>query len=619
MKFLSLPAGCHVACAAAALLVCLMASSAARADAAGAPAPSNATIEQLIQTLGAPEYAQREKARDELRQLGVVAFEALHAAQFHADVEIRKQAEYLLRAIRISWIQADDPDEVKQLLRRYHEEEYDERLVHLRELGRVENGRSIAALCRLARFETSEVLSKQAALTVMRYDLTGHKVDPKQMSRAIDPVLGNSQRTAVTWLQTYSRYLHNPEETLAEWQRLTAIEAEAVRQRPDKDRLALLQDLFRWQIEMLQRLGRDTEMLAVLQQLLPLQGNSRDEILHTVEWLLQRGAWSLIDDMVKAFPGPFQDDPFLLYRQAEAAIRQGRAEEAAKLVTRALAKKADDEPFLHVELGVDLQGRGLIDWAEKEYRHAIETSEQGTHPPVEAAIRLGWMLHDLSRNREAYEAFKQLVSLMDKDKAVLRRVQELNRIPDQVKGQMHFSRALDLADQQKWDEHRAALEEALNCDQENADVLIAMYRVPQADDMWRQKTKERIERLRELYGQQVARAQRDALAVPGLSTNRTLAQALNQYAWLISNTEGDYAAALRSSRRSLQLIDENAGYLDTLARCHYAVGDFAAAVRLQRRAAELEPHTGQIHRQLELFEKSVQEKGPGKPFVDNKE
>ncbi len=114
---------------------------------------------------------------------------------------------------------------------------------------------------------------------------------------------------------------------------------------------------------------------------------------------------------------------------------------------------------------------------------------------------------------------------MEKDKNVVRRVQELNRVPIQVQGQMHFSRALELAEQEKWSEHCAELEDALKFDRENADILIAMYRVPEADEDWRQKTQRRIELLREHYAQQVARAERDARAVPGSATNRGLAQA----------------------------------------------------------------------------------------------
>ena len=276
LKTLVLPfrLGLSSACVLTALGVALLTVLPARAGVDSASAVSDPSIQALIDRLGAREYAQREKARVELQQMGVAAFEALHAAQYHADVEIRKQAEYLLRAIRIVWTQEDDPEEVKQLLRRYQQDEYDDRLERLRQLGQIQGGKALPALCRLVRFETSEVLSKRAALAVMNYAVGPQQVDPEFIAEEIRAVIGGSRRTAVNWLRAYASTLQNPEGSLDDWRRLTAQEVEAVRRYPDKDRMAVVQDLLRWQIEWLQRLGRQEEMLAVLQQLLPLQGNS---------------------------------------------------------------------------------------------------------------------------------------------------------------------------------------------------------------------------------------------------------------------------------------------------------------------------------------------------------
>ena len=50
------------------------------------------------------------------------------------------------------------------------------------------------------------------------------------------------------------------------------------------------------------------------------------------------------------------------------------------------------------------------------------------------------------------------------------------------------------------------------------------------------------------------------------------------------------------------------GLLDTLARVHFARGDLEGAVKLQTKAAELDPHSGLIQRQLEFFRKKLEEK-----------
>jgi tetratricopeptide (TPR) repeat protein len=572
-----------------------------------APASQADTLAALIQQLGAPEYARRQQARDELRQLGVAAFEALHAAQSHPDVEIRKQAEYLLRAIRINWVQDEDPEEIKQLLRSYQQDELDDRLLRLDQLGRVEHVAAWEALCRLARFETSDVLSRRAALAVMRHRRNPLGGNPAPLIDAIRRMTGDGTRVAVRWLQVYADSLVSPQQTRTTWQEMRQAELAELERRPEKDRIAVARDFLRWQIEMLQDQGQLDEALVVMRQLIPLQGAGEDELLETTDWLIRRELWPLIETLIAGFPRSFHDDPQLMYRRAELLVQQGKQEDAEALIQQILAIVADnDQPFLHVELAYDLQTHGRTDWAEREYRHAIQAGQGTSHAAIEAAIRLGDMFHDLGRHADAYEAFKALVQRIESDKSTIQRLQDLpGRQPNRVLSQMHFSRALMLGEQQAIEEQQKALSEALTLDQENADILIAMYRIAPASDEWVDGTKHKVDRLRQVYQQRVTSAQRDFEALPGQFTAINLARQLNQLAWLISNTYGDFDAAVRHSRRSLELIPEEAGYLDTLARCYFAANDLDSAVRYQRRAVELEPHSGQIRRQLELFEHAL--------------
>ncbi|OYV85899.1 MAG: hypothetical protein B7Z73_12680, partial [Planctomycetia bacterium 21-64-5] len=88
----------------------------------------------------------------------------------------------------------------------------------------------------------------------------------------------------------------------------------------------------------------------------------------------------------------------------------------------------------------------------------------------------------------------------------------------------------------------------------------------------------------------------------------------NQFAWLVANTEGDYQEALRYSEKSLELVRANprlsgseASLLDTLGRCHYAVGDYENAVKAQSRAVELDPESGLMSKQLGIFREALKE------------
>jgi tetratricopeptide (TPR) repeat protein len=170
---------------------------------------------------------------------------------------------------------------------------------------------------------------------------------------------------------------------------------------------------------------------------------------------------------------------------------------------------------------------------------------------------------------------------------------------------MYFGRIGDHTQQ------RERLEEAVRQNPRDVDVLIAMHRLPNADPQWLAQTKQRIQAV---AGGLLELAHRYEDIVDNPANQRIrmdilapLASLHNQYAWLVSNTEGDRQEALRSSRRSLELSPDNPAYLDTLGRCYYALGDLDNAVKYQTRAVRLEPSTQQIGRQLKLFQKALAE------------
>jgi tetratricopeptide (TPR) repeat protein len=91
-----------------------------------------------------------------------------------------------------------------------------------------------------------------------------------------------------------------------------------------------------------------------------------------------------------------------------------------------------------------------------------------------------------------------------------------------------------------------------------------------------------------------------------------LAFLLNQYAWLVSNTEGDYQKALNLSLESIA-IEPDAAKLDTCGRCYFAVGDYDSAIRMQRRALKQMPHSPPLLRQLAQFEAARKEQSEAEP------
>jgi tetratricopeptide (TPR) repeat protein len=143
--------------------------------------------------------------------------------------------------------------------------------------------------------------------------------------------------------------------------------------------------------------------------------------------------------------------------------------------------------------------------------------------------------------------------------------------------------------------HRDYLEKALGEDASDVDVLIACYRLPHPAPAFREKIRQLIRAAGDEVRSKISEE-------PESATN------YNQLAWLIANTEGDFDEALRLSRKSLELSPDTGGYYDTLGRVYFARGDLENAVKSQTRAVELDPHSGLIQRQLELFRKKLEEK-----------
>lgn len=299
----------------------------------------------------------------------------------------------------------------------------------------------------------------------------------------------------------------------------------------------------------------------------------------------------------------------LLYRLAEAQAQQGQRDQAEKTAQQALHSNPDDQQE-HTLAALSLQERGLFEWSEREYRQVLLRVTPAAPEGLWARLLFSEMLHDMQRDQDAAAVLREIVEAAERDESVRYLIVRFRNQPGSVAARMHFflaEQARANGDENQQTEH---LKTAIRLDPTDADVLIGMYRASEKDPSWRGETSNLIsaavrgfrEEVRDYEGQ-VAEAPTEAHRE---DLHRDLATAHNQLAWLIANTEGDYEEALRSSLRSLELRPETAGYLDTLGRCYYAKGDYKNAVLHQSRAAELDPHSGQILRQLELFKQAAE-------------
>ena len=190
-------------------LVCLSTGLAAqKAEEPAAPADISAAdqVRRLIEQLGASEYSERERAQAQLAELALVAFEALEEVRDHEDVEIRVRARRLLRVLRNQLILDSDIDGLEEILRGYADLEEDQRAERLESLRILELAHATPLLCRFARFEESEVLSKRAALMAMSLDFPEENSQREALADLIRQSTGLGKRTAVRWLRTFCQF-----------------------------------------------------------------------------------------------------------------------------------------------------------------------------------------------------------------------------------------------------------------------------------------------------------------------------------------------------------------------------------------------------------------------------
>ncbi len=189
-------------------------------------------IDRLIQELGHEKYSVREKAQEELANLGFEAYDALTAAADHEDLEIATRARYLLRLIPAQWSIENEPEEVRRYLTYYQSQDREVRIAVLKELAGLPGGIGVPALCRLVRFEKSTLWSKHAGIVLLNWEPVD-KTGRARWTKALREHLGQSARPAARWLRTHLQFRDDPKAALAEWVELAEEEQTVLRRSPE--------------------------------------------------------------------------------------------------------------------------------------------------------------------------------------------------------------------------------------------------------------------------------------------------------------------------------------------------------------------------------------------------
>ncbi len=584
-------------------------------SAAGAAGPTDDRIAELIRQLGDPQYGRRERAAAELDSLGAAAIDQLlTAAEMSDDLEVALRASWLVESIPVD--DPGDPLAARSLLQGYKTKPLAERVVTMHWLLRLDDDAGITPLARIARLDRDATASRVAAALLAREWTPGDAFWPGIAER-IAMALGNSQRPTARLLDSLVDFSQADSAAERRAARDTARDLVALldRSRPadvataseslgdDSDSSAAItrdlgrttQRLFeRSLVLMLIETGEVEEardiIRSVFAEFLAHGGDdtlqTASNIADTLIWAAAHGLPDVVDDIPIA--GHDEVCTHFILKFAQALCERTRGNDT---VAEQLARTTFEQQGMsfvdRLRAGILLQKWGAGDWASREYTAVVDDNEAPAQQQVLASVMYAEFLHDRGRDGEAAGVLDRLVGADAGERVPALR--QLDRDPAQTRARADYFRACAAAAAGDTAAQRQDLEAAASGVAPDVDALIALYHLPDNTPEQRQATLDRIQAA-------LARMEEEIQQVPDDPNT------YNEYAWLVSNTEGDFAKALRYSKRSLRDSFDNASYLDTLAHCHAAAGNLTAAIRTQRLAMRHEPHNRIIRLNLAAFE-----------------
>jgi len=558
-------------------------------------------IQLLIDQLGDEQYLQRQLAETRLIERGAEAFTGLQAALHHPDLEIVVRAKYILNQISIEWARPTDPAVVQSIMARYGELAQASRLAKVAQLARLENEQGFGPLCRVSRFDTSSQVVRYAALSILENGFL-----PAERTAAAVAVLtdemGESDQGRLPWIGVYVDQLQTPDKIDSRWIPLIDAEIALFAEETGETDLPFVVSLLRCHLELCDKVGDSPAIFANWQRRIDLTLRDGQEsnagLVAAFTWVIDHEQWEALKLLEHHYADVISRQRLLVYLMASARDKQGRRAEATEFATRAYQTDASGDLLTEAEAQERNRCADLIaelgrhDWAEREWHFVIEALPATDAQSLIARNSLAlYRLHDRGDHQTAADLLNETIEAINKDPVVKQQYQQsgYRAFLRSAASNREFFLACHFEAQQDYKQQRRHLDRAYRLSPGNADVLIAMYRLQDVNDDYRRSTTEKISNVQLVMEKEIKESPDDA-------------QGYNQWAWLISNTEGDFAKAVERSKHSLKLRPESPSYMDTLGRCYYAAGDLEKAVKIQRKAVAKHPHMMVMQRQLKFFE-----------------
>jgi tetratricopeptide (TPR) repeat protein len=581
---------------------CLIAvASGALAEPAASPTPAAdkapQQVQQLIRQLGDKDYFVRQRAETELSKMGFDAFDALSEATASDDLEIASRAQHLLRTMKVPWLGKGDPAAVQQLLHDYEYQSQEGRLAKMRALVALPGEVGIPALCRIVRYEKSSLLSKQAAIQLLYPEQKAAPPPKKETGDLLRKGLGDCQRPGALWLLQWARANDDPSFP-QNWSKLVDAEESLLGAAPSQTSPEIVAVLLKVQVARLRAAEQNEAAVAAVRRLIKLEKGDPATLSSLLQYLVEQKAWKAVDELAERFGPQIGVHASLLYAVAEAQAAQGdktRAEQTAHKALKLNPGTSPQDVIAHLITAARLQQRGQFDWAKRELQNVVANGQPTNEYTLAAQFRLSEMLHDQGQDQEAAQVLEAVEKTLAANAPATKR-RSAGKSLAEVRARMNYFLACHWQAQGDQGKQRESLLKALVADTSDIDLLIAAFHMPDQQPEQQQK-------VRRLIDKEVADLREQIADNADDPTN------YNQLAWLIANTVGDLDEALRCSRASIEKSPDRdiGGYYDTLAHVYFAKKDYENAVKHQTKAAEMEPHSGQILRKLDLFRKKLDE------------
>lgn len=598
-------------------------------------------IRELIEKLGSDSYATRIRARDQLKTYGLEAFDALREAQNHDDSEILSAARYLISSLQVSWSKDSDPKEVRDILSEYGAQTETERLGRIELLGRLPDQLGVEALTRLARFDRSVMLSRRAAMLVLKQPLSREKAKRIRLADRIEQIIGENERDSAEWLLGYAGDLRQGGYDAVRWKELVAAQRTALDsgQSPNVTSASVMQLIRVLATRALAEGSREPAQALVMDHIDLVAPASRDLSEHAA-WSIRQGLFPVVTALYQQHQHTFGENAELMYSAAQAFAESGDDARADELALAALkinplpeevAEDGEEKPeggltdhqlqeiaIAHYQVARMLKARGQFDWAERENREIIKHCDIESIVGVSARQELARTFSEQLRHEEAAAILFPIADRAEKDRLYQAKMSRWTISLSRIRSLYYYESGLAILEQagattdpETLTDVKGKLQLAYRYDNDNIDILIRMYRLEdKADPDWRTTVMKQLMQNQDELKKDIAKIESRKSLIPPDAFKEELGEKYNQYAWLVSNTEGDFERALKCSLDSLSFLDADdieirAARLDTCARCYFALGRIDEAVEAQAEAIKLDPFSLPMLRQLEEFKAAL--------------